>query len=120
MRRQELYTFFDKDFLLINPQITGYEFGGWTGTGFLLTERAVSIPEGSYGDRSYKAVWSAKEASIVFEVNGGSSVDNLTGLTDQKISDRSMPETSKEGYIFTGWFDQNGKKSELLPDKFPA
>lgn len=114
------YTYFDDEILLINPQRTGYEFAGWMGTGFPLPSQDVSIPEGSYGDRSYIAVWSAKEASIVFKVNGGSSVDNLTGLTDQKISDRSMPKTSKEGYIFTGWFDQNGKRAELLPEKFPA
>lgn len=42
---------------------------------------------------------------IAFEENGGSEVPDLTGVTDQVISDQDMPESLRPGYTFGGWFE---------------
>lgn len=51
------------------------------------------------------------EASIVFKVNGGSSVDNLTGLTDQVISDLTMPKPKTGSSAQSKRVTQNAAKA---------
>lgn len=42
---------------LVAPEKEGYVFAGWQGTGIVGTQKEVTIPMGSTGDREYKAVW---------------------------------------------------------------
>ncbi len=44
-------------FTLNNPTKTGYTFAGWTGTDLTEATQAVTIAQGSMGDRSYTANW---------------------------------------------------------------
>jgi len=46
-------------FTLHNPEKEGFTFEGWTGTGLSAATKEVTIPKGSYGDRTYKATWKA-------------------------------------------------------------
>ncbi|MBO4914996.1 MAG: InlB B-repeat-containing protein, partial [Oscillospiraceae bacterium] len=55
----ETYTAQDEPITLNNPEKEGFEFAGWTGTGLSEATMEVTIPTGSEGDRSYKAVWVA-------------------------------------------------------------
>lgn len=114
------YTYFDDNFILVNPIRTGYTFTGWTGTGLTRPTQELSILKGSNGDRSFSATWSANPAFIVFEVNGGSDIAKLTGVTDEVITKRALPQPKKDGYQFAGWFDEKGNAIEQLPEKFPA
>lgn len=40
----------------------GYEFAGWTGPGYDETSLHITIPQGSYGDRIYTAMWTPSES----------------------------------------------------------
>ncbi|MCM1561091.1 MAG: InlB B-repeat-containing protein [Butyrivibrio sp.] len=63
------------------------------------------------------------EASIVFNTNGGSEVDTMTGETDAAIADTTMPETTRTGFTFDGWYanaDLTGEEVKALPTAFPA
>ena len=44
-------------FTLNNPTKYLYDFMGWTGTGLSAQTKTVSVPKGSYGNRSYTANW---------------------------------------------------------------
>ena len=69
------------------------------------------------------AVWEADEAKIQFEENGGSNVKDMTGTTGEAVTERNMPETTRESYTFDGWYDNEeltGMAVTILPDKFPA
>ena len=46
--------------------------------------------------------------TIRFNTNGGSAVEPITVKDGEKISD--LPETTKDGYTFLGWFTANGKE----------
>ena len=60
------------------------------------------------------------EASIFFEVDGGSDVEPILGKTGDLIPKQDMPKTEKEGYEFLGWYDKDNKKVSILPEKLPA
>ena len=42
---------------LNNPSKLGYTFDGWSGTGLSGTTTTATVPNGSYGDRSFTANW---------------------------------------------------------------
>ncbi len=102
----------------------GYTFMGWYENedfnGDVVTELPETYPP---NETVYYAKWSANAAWIMFDTNEGTAVDSMSGITDQEISDTTMPETSREGYTFLGWFketDFSGSVIQNLPEKFPA
>ena len=50
---------------------------------------------------TFVAIWKHTIYSITFNENGGQDVSDLTGIFDSTIS---LPNTSKAGYDFIGWF----------------
>ena len=50
------------------------DFAGWTGTGLSTTTKTVTIPKGSYGDRSYTANW---ESALLHVDDPCSKVANI-------------------------------------------
>lgn len=116
------YTYFDAAFALVNPQKEGYEFVGWTGSGISSPQKEVTVAAHSEGDKTYTAVYSPKESRIVFKTKTDDfTIPDKIGRTDEVIRYRTMPKVSaRKGYGFAGWFDQKGRKSALLPEKFPA
>ncbi len=50
-------------------------------------------------------VWTANEATIIFNTNGGSSVDPLTAAVGAQIYAPDAP--TKAGYVFGGWYEDN-------------
>lgn len=53
------YTIESDDITLNNPELVGYTFIGWTGTGIDTQTTSVTISKGSKDDRSYEAHYSA-------------------------------------------------------------
>ena len=53
-------------FTLNRPSRTGYHFDGWSGTGISGTVMDVTIPEGSFGDRSYTANWRPNTLTVAY------------------------------------------------------
>ena len=55
------YTIESSDITLNNPTKDGYTFAGWTGTGLDAATETVTITQGSTGNRTYTATWTASE-----------------------------------------------------------
>ena len=103
---------------------TGYTFLGWFDnegmTGAAKTQLPTSFP---VGDTNYYAKWTEADSTISFVTNGGTAVEAMTGKTNQAISDTKLPETTRTGYDFAGWYenaDLSGEAATALPGNFPA
>ena len=62
------------------------------------------------------------EAYIVFVENGGTEVDDITGVAGEKIENTAMPKTTRHGYVFEGWYaeEELTTKVDKLPETYPA
>ncbi len=60
----------EESVILPDPTRAGYTFLGWTGSNGSLPQKGYKQPEGSYGDRTYKANWEAIDYSITYVLNG--------------------------------------------------
>ncbi len=99
----ETYTIESEDITLINPTKEGYVFAGWIGTGINETAMTVTIPQGSTGDRTYTASWTALSYSITYNLDGGSVSANPETYTIES-EDITLINPTKEGYAFAGWW----------------
>lgn len=102
----------------------GYTFSGWFAEADFSGTEITALP-GQYpiGTTTYYAKWTANPSVISFEENGGSSVDDLVGVTDLAITDTALPVSTKEHYTLEGWYetaDFSSTKLSALPDKFPV
>ena len=97
----------DQAFTLINPDRTGYTFAGWTGTGLSEPTIEVTVPTGSYGNRTYTATWKANEYTVTLLPNGGEvSNAQLVVIYDKPFT---LPTPTWLGHDFSGWYI-DGKK----------
>ena len=92
----------DESFTLINPTRTGYTFIGWTGTDLADETMEVTVPSGSYGNRSYTANWQANTYTVTYDANGGTaSKTEDTATYDEGFT---LATVERKGYTFLGWF----------------
>ena len=98
--------------ILNNPTKEGYTFAGWTGTGLDAASMTVKIPQGSIGDRTYTANWSAVAYSITYELNGGTLAEANPDGYNFASETFVLNEPTKEGYTFLGWTGSNGDTPE--------
>ena len=88
------------------PNKEGYKFIGW------VNENGKVITNGTKVDRdlTLKAEWVSNKAKTItakFDTDGGSEID---GIVIEKGKNILLPVAPvKEGYIFVGWVDSNGK-----------
>lgn len=110
----EVYTVGTESFTLKEPQRTGYIFLGWTGSNGTVPEKAVTIPKGSHGDRSYTANWKPEIKTFTFDPNGGTWEDGTTAAVIKQAEYDSfitLPDApSREYYTFEWWEDAYGHK----------
>ena len=99
----ENYTIESESFILNNPSKTGYTFIGWTGTGYAEVSESVTIPSGSYGDKSFEAHFEANKYFIEFNANTG--IGNMQNQQLEYDKKENLKENtfSKTGYSFIGW-----------------
>ena len=109
------YTVETDSFTLNNPTKTGYTFAGWTGTGLDEVTDAVTIGNGSTGDRTYTATWTANTYTVAFNKNADDATGEMMAQTfiygqKQALAANAYTRT---GYTFSGWSteaDGNGVK----------
>jgi uncharacterized repeat protein (TIGR02543 family) len=91
------------------PSRTGYTFTGWTYEGQTTPTKNVTIKKGSVGNKTFTANWEAITTTITFNSNSGvCSTTELSATYDQEFT---LPEVTRSGYTFLGWFN-NGIKYE--------
>jgi len=92
---------------LPTPEKAGYTFEGWTYTenGEEKTlPNKVEIPEGTHGDKSYKAKYAPIRYTITYVLNGGTNDPaNPTEYTIETTAFTLLNPT-KAGCSFDGWF----------------
>ena len=107
----DVYTVETADITLVAPVRTGYTFAGWTGTDLAEAAIAVTIANGSTGERSYTATWTVNQYTITFNSNGGSEVAPITQDYGSAIT---MPaDPTRANHTFAGW-------TPAVPDTMPA
>lgn len=94
------YTVESEAFLLPTPVRTGYIFLGWTGEGITEPQKAMEIPQGSTGDRTYTANWQMIEYTVTLDVSGGDPLDPITYTVETPVI---LPTPTSTGYTFLGW-----------------
>ena len=78
----------------------GYKFVGWY-TDADLTQEIKSIPADIKEDITLYAKWEKQVYKISFETNGGNKLEDYTYDPEKAIE---LPEATKEGYTFAGWY----------------
>lgn len=91
-------------FKLGSPTKRGYTFTGWSGTDINGTSMNVSIEKGSIGNRSYVANYEANQYVVTYDYGYDELSENQTVTFD---SSYSLPEPSREGFHFDGWYYNN-------------
>ncbi len=109
------YNVTSNTFTISNPTRDGYTFKGWSGTGLSGdTNKNVSVAQGSIGNRTYTANWTAKTYDLIFnngEAQGGD--DGVTATYDAVLPNVSVP--TLDGYTFDGYYDQeNGAGNKYV------
>ena len=93
------YTIETETFTLNNPKKTGYIFSGWEGTGLDSASLEVTIALGSYGNRSYNAIFTP----ITYKVNFNKNNDNATGtMAKQDFTYDEAQTLSSNLFIYSG------------------
>ena len=111
------YTVESDAITLINPTRKGYTFKGWSGTGLTGdTNKTVTIPAGSTGNRTYTANWT--ENYIEFEYwSNNRTEDNKKFITWKASPSSFLNGTADNHYNFTvGGYTQTypGYKPAIL------
>ena len=108
------------------PTVTrdGYTLDGWYAnaalTGSAVTQLPATWPAGT---TNYYAKWTAKTVTATFHANNGSAVAQMTGTSGTAVENRNMPNSTREGYTFAGWYDNEqlgGQAVAMLPANWPS
>lgn len=96
-----------------------FTFIGWN-------KLAPSVGEGTYvdngyiydiqGDSTLYAHFDVREYTITFNSNGGTQLNPISGEYLTKIS---LPQPTKEGYVFAGWFTDSKLTTRFSRDTIP-
>ncbi|MBQ6782620.1 MAG: InlB B-repeat-containing protein [Acholeplasmatales bacterium] len=99
------YNITTNTFTISDPTRTGYTFDGWSGTGFTGKVKSLSIAQGSIGDRTYTANWTADTYTIAFNKNATDATGTTNSVTATYDNTRSLTANgySRVGYDFKGW-----------------
>lgn len=84
------------------PEATreNWQFAGWYTTGG-VRYTATTMPQESI---ALTARWTPK---LIFDERGGTLVDDIAAEQGTRVT---LPETEKDGYIFAGWYTEQGEE----------
>lgn len=90
---------------LPTPTREGYTFAGWY-TDSSFTNRLLSIPSGSTGNKVLYAKWTLVYYNINYNLNGGTNPSGYPANYNitQTIT---LPTPTKSGYLFSGWYTES-------------
>ncbi len=94
----------DKEIILNAPERADHRFTGWTGEGIFVPDPALKIPEGSTGNRTYKAVYDPIQYTVTFDSRYGTGIDPQVINTGDRSKRPKDPE--RTGFDFGGWYQE--------------
>ena len=92
------YTITSPAITLTAPTKKGARFLGWTGSNGTDPQASVTIPTGSTGDLSYKAVWSADSSVSSGSTSAASGASSTTSAAQTKNGTLGNVQTSDAGW----------------------
>lgn len=109
-----VYTVEDGEIVLCTPSREYYVFDGWFENG----KQVESINAERCEDVSLCAKWTAVEYSIAYDLDGGSCDEELTVKYSVESDDIILPDLSKDGYKFVGWFIGEKKVEKIAKGSY--
>ena len=94
------------------PSKDYYEFDGWYDED---GEKVTGISEGSIGERTFTAKWTATKYEITYNLNGGTNAEGNPPKYDVEDDEIKLSDPTKKGYKFLGWYDEDGNKVTGIP-----
>jgi uncharacterized repeat protein (TIGR02543 family) len=111
----------ENSFTLVNPEVAGYTFTGWTASGAMTkpATQQMLVPAGTHGALNFTAHFTTRTDCITyFSAGDGIKVtpDKVTGAYNASVQDlikknnsgNSLPTTAKTGYTVSKWIDADG------------
>ena len=98
------YTVETADFIIPAVSKTGYTFEGWKDESGNRSQ-TIEIEQGSMGDRSFEALFSANTYNVVYEGNGATegAMGQQSFTYDDEAQPLNMNAYKRTGYTFVGW-----------------
>lgn len=92
------------DFNIYEPTKTGYTFLGWFNDPEFNQSANTYIPRGTMGNIDLYALWTIKQYSLIYELNGGEN--NISNISSYNIDTETFNiyDPTKFGYNFLGWY----------------
>lgn len=97
------YTILTDTFSIENPDRTGYDFTGWTGTDLSDTTMTLSVVKGSTGNKTFTANWLGHQNTLSFNANGGEGEMNDSIVRSGESIVLPQNTFTRRGYDFAGW-----------------
>ncbi|WP_026527950.1 InlB B-repeat-containing protein [Butyrivibrio sp. VCD2006] len=99
------------------PEKEGYTFAGWYSDRALATEYMFDTMP--LGTTILYAKWDINSYSVTFDSNGGSDIEGYTDVVYG--TELAVPaEPTREGYVFTGWYEDSSCESVFTFGKMPG
>lgn len=105
----------------------GYTFKGWTmvidgSTSYILPAENAEIPMGTLGDLTLSGIWMANDQILTLHANGGQFADGaeertITGKYDSSFT--LTEEPTRQRYVFSGWFEDEGCTKPFSAETMP-
>lgn len=116
------YTVESPAFTLNAPVLAGYLFKGWKSNSDTKPDpsSSVTIEHGSYGDKTYTAVWEKIQYTIAYTNHTDGVESNPTSYTVDDTASKGLSltaPTAREGYTFSGWQMTVDGVTYILPAK---
>ena len=98
------YTIESDKVVLPTPKRNGYNFDGWYETENISEESKIveEILQGSTGDKTFYAKWTAKSYTITYNLNDGTPAIGSSYTIEDNIT---LPTSTRKGYTFDGWYE---------------
>ena len=100
----------------------GHTFAGWYDDESFSGSPVTEISKTDTGIKKYWAKWDANTYTVKFDTDGGSSINNKTGVTWTDTVLDGVTAPTKDGWEFTGWkcgntiVEASTKYSDLVED----
>lgn len=101
------YTVLSEDIPIAEPTRFGYTFQGWLHSEKNVPEKNVVIKQNSIGNFDFTAVWKGNPHKITLDASGGNVASSVVNVVFG--NEYSLPNPSRTGYTFTGWYNGNTK-----------